>query len=229
MKFKIVIPLTQLQPDSVFQKDLVVVIPKIIKDYGNYFREAANLTNLPIQVLYSIAMVESTGRQYDSKGNVIITGAEQSTGIMQISPNMVYEIYYKEIKARRISRELESKVSKFLNIDFNSKSTPTSATPILKSKVANALKNPEFNILAAAIVLRRLLEESSDSDMTMRLDKAIIKYNAGLYSKSTKTQEYKTGDTTAVISIAPSITKVYIPKVVGKNGAMYYLLKNNIS
>jgi hypothetical protein len=229
MKFKIVIPLTQVQPDSVFQKDLVVVIPKIIKDYGNYFREAANLTNLPIQVLYSIAMVESTGRQYDSKGNVIITGAEQSTGIMQISPNMVYEIYYKEIKAHRISRELESKVSKFLNIDFNSKSTPTSATPILKSKVANALKNPEFNILAAAIVLRRLLEESSDSDMTMRLDKAIIKYNAGLYSKSTKTQEYKTGDTTAVISIAPSITKVYIPKVVGKNGAMYYLLKNNIS
>ena len=114
MKFKIVIPLTQVQPDSTFQRDLNTIIPKIIKDYGNYFREAANLTNLPIQVLYSIAMVESTGRQFDSRGDVIITGGEQSTGIMQISPNMVYEIYYKEMKAGRISPELESKVSKFL-------------------------------------------------------------------------------------------------------------------
>lgn len=229
MKFKIVIPLTQIQPDTTFQRDLITVIPKIINDYGSYFRQAANLTNLPIQVLYSFAMVESTGRHFDSKGNVIITGAEGSVGIMQISPNMFYEVYYKEIRADRISAELKSKVSKFLNIDFNSKNTPSSATPILKSKVATALRNPEFNILASAIVLRRLLEESSDNDMTMRLDKAVVKYNAGLYSKSTKTQEYKTGDTTAVISVAPSITKVYIPKIVGKNGAMYYLLKNKIS
>lgn len=229
MKFKIVIPLTQIEPDTAFQMDLVTVIPKLIKDYGSYFRQAANLTNLPIQVLYSFAMVESTGRHFDSKGNVIITGAEGSTGIMQISPNMFYEVYYKEIRADRISAELQSKVSKFLNIDFNSKTTPSAATPILKGKVATALRNPEFNILASAIVLRRLLEESSDADMTMRLDKAVVKYNAGLYSKSTKTQEYKTGDTTAVISVAPSITKVYIPKIVGKNGAMYYLLKNKIS
>jgi len=229
MKFKIVIPLTQVQPDSVFQSDLVTLIPKMIKDYGSYFRQAANLTNLPIQVLYSIAMVESGGRQFDSRGKVITTGAEGSVGIMQISPNMFYEVYYKEIKGDRISAELESKVKQFLNIDFASKSTPLVATTLLKDKVTTALKNPEFNILASAIVLRRLLEESSDSDMTMRLDKAIVKYNAGLYSKSTKTQEYKTGDTTAVISVAPSITKVYIPKVVGKNGAMYYLLKNNIS
>jgi hypothetical protein len=229
MKFKIVIPLTQVEPDKVFQRDLITTIPKMIKEYGIYFRESANLTNLPIQVLYSMAMVESTGRHFDSKGKVITTGAEGSVGIMQISPNMFYEVYYKEIRGGRISTEIESKVKQFLNIDFRSKSTPTSATPLLKDKVTNALKNPEFNILASAIVLRRLLEESSDKDMTMRLDKAIVKYNAGLYSKSTKTQEYKTGDTTAVISVAPSITKVYIPKVVGKNGAMYYLFQNKIS
>jgi hypothetical protein len=229
MNFKIVIPLTQLQPDSVFQRDLVTLIPSMVKNYGNYFRQAANFTNLPVQVLYAIAMVESGGRQIDSKGNVIITGAEGSTGIMQISPNMFYEVYMKEIRGNRISAELESKVKQFLNIDFRSKSTPSPATSLLKQKVATALKNVEFNIIASAIVLRRLLEESSDADMTMRLDKAIIKYNAGLYSKSTQTQQYKTGDTTAVISIAPSITKVYIPKVVGKNGAMYYLLKNKIS
>jgi hypothetical protein len=228
MNFKIVIPLTQVQPDSTFQKDLVTQVPKMIKSYGSYFNQAALLTNLPVQVLYSMAMVESTGRHTRSNGDVIVTGDEKSAGIMQISPNMFYEVYFKEIRGGRISPQLEAKVKKFLPIDFKSKSVTSPANAASRGLVAKALESVEFNIIASAIVLRRLLEESADSDMTMRLDKAIVKYNAGLYSPSTKTTQYKTGDTTAVISVAPAITKVYIPKVVGKNGAMYFMLKNNI-
>ena len=87
-----------------------------------------------------------------------------------------------------------------------------------------ALKNPEFNIWASSIVLRRLLEDTAQIDGTMRLDKAIVKYNVGEYSRPTKTMAYKLGDTTTLIKSAnlPIITKYYIVKAVGIDGAMMY-------
>jgi len=229
MNFKIKIPLIQTEPDDNFKTDLIKSSPVMINKYGAYFRLAAALTNLPVQVLYSMGMVESTGQHYKANGSVIVTGAEQSTGIMQISPNMFYEVYMKEVRGGRISPELMAKVSSYLPIDFKSKSTPQPATAALKAQVLKALQDPQFNILASAIVLRRLLEESANADMTMRLDKAIVKYNAGLYVAAAKTTEYQTGDTAAVIKVAPAITKGYIVKVVGRNGAMYYFLLNKIS
>jgi hypothetical protein len=229
MEFRIKIPLIQTEADATFKKDLTTSVAPMVSNYGNLFKQASNYTKLPVQVLYSVAMVESRGQHYNESGNVIVTGGEKSTGIMQISPNMFYEIYMKEVREGRISEALKNKVRSFLNIDFTDKSLPQPATTSIKDKVAKALLSPEFNILASAIVLRRLLEESANTDMTMRLDKAIVKYNVGLYSSPTKTSQYKTGDTTALLTVVPSITQNYIKNIVGKNGAMYYLLLNKIS
>lgn len=229
MEFKIKIPLTDKQADSDFQKELVVSIPTMISNYGNSFRRASDNVNLPVQVLYSFAMIESRGTHNTPNGSVRVTGNEKSTGIMQISPNAFYEIYLKEVKAGRIDNNLKSLVRKYVNIDFDSIKPNTGANQTQYEQVFNALKSYEFNILAGAIVLRRLLEQSANNDMVMRLDKAIVLYNVGMYSKPTKTSEYKTGDTTALLNVVPTITKNYITNIVGKNGAMYYLLKNNIS
>jgi hypothetical protein len=174
-------------------------------------------------------MVESRGTHNNTNGSVIVTGAERSTGIMQISPNAFFEIYLKEVKADRIDNNLKAVVRKYVNIDFDSIKSNTSANQTQYQQVFNALKIYDFNILAGAIVLRRLLEQSANNDMVMRLDKVIVLYNVGMYSKPTKTPQFKTGDTTALISVVPTITKNYITNIVGKNGAMYYLLKNNIS
>jgi hypothetical protein len=229
MNFKIKIPLTDKEADISFQKDLQSQYQKMISQYGSSFKQASQLTNLPIQVLYSFAMVESRGTHNRASGEVIVTGGEKSTGIMQISPNMFFEVYLKEIKDGRISDELKRFVRKYVDIDFDAQKPYTSATDIQRQKVFNALKNIPFNILASSIVLRRLLEESANQDMTMRLDKAIVKYNVGMYSKPTRTDEYKSGDTTALLRVVPSITKDYITNIVGKNGAMYFFIKNNIS
>lgn len=229
MDFKLKIPLTNIEADSDFQNEIVTSIPAMIRNYGSSFRNASNLVNLPIQVLYSVALVESRGTHNSSNGQVIVTGGESSTGIMQISPNMFFEVYLKEIKEGRIDSGLKSWVKKYVDIDFESLNSSAPANPIQKEKIFKALKIYDFNILASAIVLRRLLEESANNDMVMRIDKAIVKYNAGLYSKPTKTSEYKTGDTTALLNVVPTITKNYITNIVGKNGAMYYLLKNKIS
>jgi hypothetical protein len=228
MNFKIKIPLTNETADSGFASEVVSETPRMLREYGDNFRYASSLTNIPIQVLYSFAMVETRGNHNNKDNSVIVTGGESSTGIMQISPNMFYEIYYKENKDGRISDNLKKIVRSYVDIDFDSNNTPSSATNESWQKVKNALKMVRFNILASAIVLRRLLEESANSDMTMRMDKAIVKYNVGLYSKPTKTIQYKTGDTTSLLQVVPSITKNYIKNIVGKNGAMYYYIKNNI-
>jgi hypothetical protein len=229
MNFKINIPLTDKEANATFQKDLRNEYQRMISQYGSNFRQASQLTNLPIQVLYSFAMVESRGNHNKPSGEVIVTGGEQSTGIMQISPNMFFEVYLKEIKGGRISDSLKQLVRKYLDIDFDSLKANVPATSNQKQKVFNALKNIQFNILASSIVLRRLLEESANSDMTMRIDKAIVKYNVGMYSRPTKTDEYKKGDTLALLGVVPTITKSYITNIVGKNGAMYFFIKNNIS
>lgn len=228
MEFKILIPLTNVEADDTFQKEIVNEVPRMIKQYSNYFELASRLTNVPIQVLYSFAIVESRGNHNDSNGSVFVTGSEKSTGIMQISPNMFFEVYLKEIKDGRINNELKSYVRKYVDIDFDKLPKYSASTPTQFQNIANALKMVQFNILASAIVLRRLLEESANKDMTMRMDKAIVKYNVGMYSQPTKTNEYKVGDTTSLLRVVPSITKKYITNIVGKNGVMYYLIKNNI-
>jgi hypothetical protein len=229
MDFKIKIPLTQVEADASFQKDMQGQYQRMVNQYGNSFRQASELTNLPVQVLYSFAMIESRGTHNRPSGEVIVTGSENSTGIMQISPNMFYEIYLKEIKDKRISDKLKKLVRQYVDIDFDAQKPFTPASPSQRQKVFNALKSYNFNILASSIVLRRLLEESANLDMTMRLDKVIVKYNVGMYSRPTRTDEYKTGDTTALLRVVPSITKSYITNIVGKNGAMSFFIKNNIT
>lgn len=228
MNFKIKVPLTDQEAESIFQKELPLVTPVMIRKYGDAFNLASRLTNLPIQVLYSFALIESRGTHNNPSGLVHVTGAEKSTGIMQISPNMFYEVYYKENRAGRISDEIKKTVKRYVPIDFDNRKTPTSANQYTFNMVATALKDYRFNILASSIVLRRLLEESANNDLTMRLDKAIVKYNVGMYSRPTRTNEYKMGDTTALLRVVPSITNKYIRNIVGKNGALTYMIKNNI-
>jgi hypothetical protein len=228
MSFKIKIPLIATQPSQAFKDDLVSVTPKMISKYGSYFKAAALGVPIPIQVLYTIAMVESTGNHYTASGTVYVSGSERSVGIMQISPDGFYESLKKEIKASRLTPQTQAILKIFipnLNYTLGTPINPTPSSSML-NYIFTALKNPEFNIWAGAITFRRLLEDTVGLDSIMRLDKAIIKYNVGEYSSPTKTVTFKTGDTTALVNSLNPITSSYIVKAVGKNGAMYYYIKN---
>ena len=67
--FKVKIPLTNLQPPKTFQDDLANSSSSMVSNFGNYFRAAAAGTNLPVQFLYAIAMVEETGTHYNPNGD----------------------------------------------------------------------------------------------------------------------------------------------------------------
>lgn len=228
MNFKIKIPLIATQPSQTFMNDLVSVTPKMISTYGSYFKAAALGVPIPVQVLYSVAMVESTGNHYSTGTTAYVSGSERSTGIMQISPAGFYEALKKEIKSGRLTPQTQAILKRFipnLTYTLGKPINPTASASML-NYIFTALKNPEFNIWAGAITFRRLLEDTVGFDGVMRLDKAIIKYNVGEYSAPTKTLTFKTGDTTALVKSLNHITSNYIIKAVGKNGAMYYYIKN---
>lgn len=231
MAFKIKIPLIDQEPSDIFRRDLITQTPSLVSKYGAYFRAAGYGTNIPVPVLYAMAMIESTGRHTNNNGSVIVTGTERSTGMMQISPGSFYEGIKKEIRGNRLSQQSQAIIRKYLpGFSFTmGKSIPGAPEKALLDQIARALQSPEFNIWASAIVLRRLLEESASNDKVMRLDKAIVKYNAGEYHSSTRTTEYKFGDTSAIMKVIPVITRSYIVKAVGKNAALEYMIKNSIS
>jgi hypothetical protein len=224
--FTIKLPLIAKKPELPFLRDLKNVTPKMISTYGKWFKEASLGTNVPLSVLYAMAMVESTGNHYTKSGTVNVTGDERSVGIMQISPASLYETFKFEIKRNRLSPQSQAIIKKYLpNFKYTlGKFIPMSPNKSTLDMFFEALKNPEFNIWASSIVLRRLLEDTAQIDGTMRLDKAIVKYNVGEYSRPTKTMAYKLGDTTTLIKSAnlPIITKYYIVKAVGIDGAMMY-------
>ena len=230
--FKLKIPLTPVEPPQTFQQDLKVNSGKMISKYGNYFRNAATLTNLPISVLYTIAMIETDGEHYRKNGQVNISGSERSTGIMQQSPDELNYVLRAEMKAGRITTQELAILNKYLYPQlYLGQNIADPPTPKFKEKLFQALKNPEFNIMASAMVFRYLLETTADSDGIMRLDKAIVKYNQGEFSKPTKTIAYKNGDTTSILRIntLSNITQAYIVKAVGMNGGVYFFETNNIN
>lgn len=229
MSFKIVIPLTDREPSQTFRNDLRTVTPRMVQQFGNFFRAAASGTNVPVSILYTMAMIESTGN-HTRNGAVIVTGRERSTGIMQISPASFYETLKFEIRRNRLTPESQAVLRRFLpNFRFTmGRSIPPTPSQATLDMIAVALRNVEFNIWASAMVLRRLLEDTATADKVMRLDKAIVKYNVGEYSRPTRTEQFATGDTTALLTVVPRITNEYIIKAVGKNGGLEYMIRNNI-
>jgi hypothetical protein len=226
MNLRIVVPLTQEQPSQDFQKEIPQSIPKIISKYSKEFKVASELSKVPLLLLYSIAMVETRGEHFLKSGSVYVSGAEKSVGIMQISPDNFYEVYRKELLANRVPLEAKQGVDKFLP-NMNYAKQP--ATSQQKEQIFQALKNVQFNILAASLVFRYLLDKTIDSDGTARIDKAILLYNAGEYHKATRTPNYVSGDTTSLIKVVPTITQSYIRNIAGKNGTMYYMRLNKLA
>lgn len=231
MAFKIVIPLIDRQPTDVFKRDLAEAVPRILRVHGNIFRAASQGANVPLSVLLTIAVIESTGNHTNRAGVVQVTGVERATGIMQISPASIYESLKFEIRRNRLTPASQAILRKFVpNFRFQmGQSIPPTPSPATLNMFASALRNIEFNVWAAAIVLRRLLEETATADKVMRLDRAIVKYNVGEYSRPTRTTEFAVGDTTALLRVTPEITDNYIIKAVGKNGALEYIIRNRLA
>lgn len=182
------------------------------KNYGSYFKKYAETSKVPAEVLLAFTQVESGG-------NATAGGSKSPTqGLMQWNKNYAGGtgnsdfVLTREFNKGRLSQAEKDALAKF-NIKFDSKGNTRTITQ------ADLVK-PELNILIGSIILGQYIDEpwGTDPDGTIRMDRIIAKYNWGI--AGFKRNEIAKKNLKDVMANVPAVTKTYIEKMLGKNGAL---------
>lgn len=200
-------------------------VSNIMKKYGSYIKMASANSKIPPQVLASFIAVESGG-------NPTAGGSSSLTqGLMQWNRTYGKNILETEYRMGRLTPEEKSILAKY-GITFNAEGKTRAITQ------ADAIK-PELNILVGSILLSQYADSYHDGGKStlvagvprkwavddasneLRLDRMIAVYNAGAYGdagKKARTGTYATAK--ALADSVNSVTRSYIKKMLGVNGAM---------
>lgn len=192
---------------------------------GTYHAEIANaatVTGLPIDLIATFIFIESSGK------NVVRTSGNGPTGLMQISPSTATVILMTEFKEKRMTPAkkvlLENALGKtrlacVAGQKWQNQKTKCAPTGMVVT--AKDLSKPGVNILIGSLYLRWLVDQHTEGT-TVRLDKIVIRYNAG--------HNYKLpegGTANEVYNLAMrrggKESGNYIAKLVGKNGLIEML------
>jgi soluble lytic murein transglycosylase-like protein len=205
-------PMTLVSPTTWYKtrEGLRTQMIKRWKDWGGYIKKFAKTSNIPEEVIFAFMMVESGG-------NPEAGGTSSATqGLMQFNKNYVSgsanSTLAKEYKEGRLS-QVEKDVLKKYGFTFGTTGIPKAFTQ------ADLIK-PELNLLVGTIILGQFIDSSwgTDPDGTIRMDRIIARYNwgpAGFERNKLGTAPFNT-----VYNNIPAVTKVYIQKILGKNGAL---------
>jgi len=196
--------------------DMIKVMNKGWDKYGKFFKQAAETSKLPVQVIMSFAAVESTMNPSAA------TGA--TTGLMQWNRNdgFANKTLETEFKLGRLS-DAEKDILKRKGVKWN-------ASGKFQPITASQQLDPELNILigsiylgqyADSIVKGQQLTPFAVDNGQLRIDRMIPLYNTGegsKYSKNAINKVHATPLETALNS--PGVTRDYIHKILGVDGAM---------
>jgi hypothetical protein len=121
-----------------------------------------------------------------------------------------------EYKSDRLSDEEKAKLASYgIKFDSNGKTREITQADNLK---------PELNILLGSIVLGQIVDQPWAKDgNNIRLDKVIVVYNTGLYSKWSKIVMKSKSTTPAQLVnelAGNSVSQAYIRKIMGANGIL---------
>lgn len=199
----------------------------LLKDIENKFLNYINTWGTEFEIDNSIIAgfiaTESGGtnappNQYDA------------TGLMQVTPNSVWEILVKWENI--VKSPLSTKAKTFFNKaipsskKFNANTLPSSA---VKSEIRKALQNnSEFNIAIGTAVLRWLLEAFKEGN-TVNVNKVMVSYNAGYYSMKDKVKGNPTTSQLVLNKKIPLESRGYLLKMLGVNGFLDLWFKKNSS
>ncbi len=197
------------------------VLTKGWNKFGKFFKQASETSNVPVEVLMSFALVESTMNPNAATG--------LTTGLMQWNraPGYADKTLETEFKLGRLSdREKEILKRKGVKWDANGKFTPITAAQQL---------DPELNILIGSIYIGQYMDSIvkgkalapfAVDNGVLRIDRIIPLYNTGEGSRFSKDAINKIHPTPlATAQNSTGVTKDYINKILGKDGAMDVLTK----
>jgi hypothetical protein len=184
------------------------MLERIWKNYGSYIKFASLNSKIPSKVLVAFIAVESGGKaDAGSAGHI-------TQGLMQWNRSYAKTQLERELSQNRMTPAEKSKLAEFgIKFDANGKTREITNADQIK---------PELNILIGSIVLGQLIDNDwAKEGNKLRLDRVIAVYNAGAYGdagKKARLGNYPTPK--ALADSVNSITRAYIAKIVGKDGAL---------
>lgn len=188
------------------------LIDKVYKDYGALITKWGTEFEIDDSIITGFIATESGGK--NSAPNQF-----DATGLMQMTPNTVWEILakWKNIVGSPLSSTAISFFNKSIpsSKNYNPNNLPSSA---IKSEIRSALqKNSEFNIAIGTANLRWLLEALKENGIA-NINKVMVSYNAGYYAMRTKVTGNPSTEKLLSNKKIPLESRGYLLKMLGVNG-----------
>lgn len=190
-------------------------IKSINANYGSLIKYWSDAFEIPYGIIIGFIATESGGKM--TKPNKYL-----ATGLMQVTPSAVYECVTKwsnevdEPLPTVAINEINKKVPELL------KNSPLTST--LKNKILSIItKDASFNIMSGVLVIRWLLERFGSPIYGGQLNKAMVSYNAGAYTKALvsggKAIVTPIDSTTLATNLkVPLESRSYLYKMLGRDG-----------
>jgi hypothetical protein len=193
----------------------------IDKNYGTIIDKWAKEFDIDRGIIISFIATESGGKNAGKN-------KFDAVGLMQVTPNTIYEFYTKWDKQVSLPLSVETKIFFKNKISSTPKwSSNRSPTSTEKAQILTALTNVEYNIASGTLCIRWLIEAFSKIG-DGGLDKVMVAYNSGFYGKKDKIKGMNASELVNATKLLSFETRAYILKMLGVNGfiSLYYKLEN---
>lgn len=188
------------------------LLNKITTQYSDFINTWGEEFEIDDSIIASFIATESGGKNMPPN-------AYDATGLMQVTPNAVWEIIVKW--ENMVKSPLSTTAKSFFNKaipsskNFNPNVLPSST---VKSEIRKALQNnSEFNIAIGTAMIRWLLEAFKENNIA-NINKVMVSYNAGYYSMRNKVKGNPTTEQLLKNKTIPLESRSYLLKMLGVNG-----------
>jgi len=215
---KIVVPITSKKfYEEKDKQDIKNKIDIISNKYGKIIEEVSKLEYLPANIIKSFIFIESGGDENATNGEAV--------GLMQISPLTVVEVLYYEYKYKRMSKEEEDYLIKYIGRDkYNDIKSKAKLRMKSSYLTSDLIKKPELNILFGTMYLSQLFDRFTENEI-VQIHKIVTAYNAGLFSKTLfKVNNIDINEIENKINKINKTTANYILKLAGTNGLLTFIV-----
>lgn len=204
----------------------ISMVKNIDQKYGLLIKPWASLLEIPYGVIVGFIATESGGVM--TKPNRFL-----ATGLMQVTPNALYD------SVKRWEKEVDTPLPQMVVDEVNKKipelTKASKMTPTLQAKMLKLLQNDAyFNIMSGTLILRWLLERFTNLGAG-QLNKAMVAYNAGAYTralvqKGTAKANIIPVDSTSLASNVqvPNESRGYLYKMLGRDGFLSLIYKDKV-
>lgn len=204
--------------NSAIKSSNIKVIREIKASYGVIVDRWGTVFEIPDGIIIAFIATESGGRMLGA--NVY-----KATGLMQVTPNALWECVKKWEKTVKtaLPAQAVAELRKILPEILTSSSDSPSTS--LSNKIIKLLQNnANFNILSGTLIIRWLIERFSTVQTGGQLNKAMVAYNAGAYISALNVSSNQPItnpiDSTSLATnrLIPAESRGYLIKMLGKDG-----------